>query len=369
MEYTVRQIDENGKTVEGTAQTMYLTISCVPVMMSDPAPDTSGSTVTIENREGYELITPAAYQETGTLPVCQAVETDFTKSVKPEWFNQTGIVSGAGTEEIRFADHAILNLSPEGLFYFESTDDNYTEAPSNVIVERAWVRNWTGHRGEFTLDRTELTGITLTDAKATAEETITRLGIGSNQYVCNEALDMSLERIRTMGAVWEQAVADGGLLVDGGDYQPYDYSSIPASEEGYYLEYSLLGVDTSPAGGRYKAIFYITSRGIVYANIRNPFSRGEIVNTPDTLITSDIAISRLAEELGKSLSRYDKEIKSIQRVALTYEAIRADNKAEGMVFTPVWLILYQDDTAVQQDYSCYALINAVDGSLIDASFR
>ena len=197
---------------------------------------------------------------------------------------------------------------------------------------------------------------------------IDRLGIGSNQYGCDEALDLSLERIQAMGTIWEQAIADGQLLVDD-DYEPYDYSSIPVAEEGYYLQYSPLGVDTSPAGGRYGIVFYINSRGIVYASVRNTASMGEVVCTPDTLITPDAAVSKLTEELGKSMSFYDKTIQSIQQVALTYEAVRADNKADGMVFAPVWMILYQDESARKNDYSCYALINAVDGTLIDASFR
>ena len=87
-----------------------------------------------------------------------------------------------------------------------------------------------------------------------------RLGISGNEYVCTEALDLSWERIQTMGAIWEQAIRDGKLLVDD-DYQPYDYSAIPVSEEGYFLKYSPLGVDTAPAGGRYSAVFYVNSRG------------------------------------------------------------------------------------------------------------
>ena len=158
-------------------------------------------------------------------------------------------------------------------------------------------------------------------------------------YVCTEALDLSLDRILRMGSIWEQAIADGTLLADD-DYQPYDYSAIPTSEEGYYLAYSPLGVDTSPAGGRYSAIFFINSRGIVYAAVRNPFTRGETVSVPETLITPDAAITTLTEELGRSLSWNDREIESIQKVALTYEAVRADNKADGMVFVPVWMILY-----------------------------
>ena len=369
MESIVTQINDEGHPINGATQRSTWTVSCAPVFISEPM-ETSGEAAkaVVIDQNGYDVITPSEYRETGTMPVYQAIQTDFTKSVDPEWFNHTGIASGIGTDEIRYSDYAILNLAPEALFYYEFTDDNYTEAPSNIIADRAWVREWNGHIGEFTLDKTELTGITLEEAQSQAEEMIDRLGIGSNQYGCDEALDLSLERIQAMGTIWEQAIADGQLLVDD-DYEPYDYSSIPVAEEGYYLQYSPLGVDTSPAGGRYGIVFYINSRGIVYASVRNTASMGEVVYTPDTLITPDAAVSKLTEELGKSMSFYDKTIQSIQQVALTYEAVRADNKADGMVFAPVWMILYQDESARKNDYSCYALINAVDGTLIDASFR
>ena len=99
-----------------------------------------------------------------------------------------------------------------------------------MIVDIIWVRKWEKHQGEFTLEKTELSGIMLADAQAQAEELMEKLGITCNQYVCDEALDMSLERIQTMGAIWEKAIADGELLVDD-DYQPYDYSAIPASRK------------------------------------------------------------------------------------------------------------------------------------------
>ncbi len=376
MESWVWQMNENGEKIDGTQMQGDWTVSCVPIVLNPSNEKTETSPVTVIEQDGYELVVPEAYRETGMLPVYRAVEADFTKNVNPEWFNGTGAKDSADTMDIRlkddrdvlFADNARLSLSPEALFYNEYADEAYADSDSGVIVEIIWVRKWENHRGEFTLEKTELSGITLADAQAQAEEMMEKLGIACNQYVCDEALDMSLERIQTMGAIWEKAIVDGELLVDD-DYQPYDYSAIPASEEGYYLHYSPLGVDASAAGGRYSAAFYVNSRGIVYANIRNWFNRGEIIGTPERLITPDAAIKRLTEELGRSLSRYDKEIKSIQRVALTYEAVRADNKADGMVFAPVWMILYQDPSAARQNYSCYALINAVDGTLIDASFQ
>ncbi len=310
-----------------------------------------------------ELMVPEAYQETGTLPVYQAVEADFTKTVNPEWFNGTGAKDGADAMDIRYkddkdvlyADNARLSLSPEALFYNEYADDAYTEAASGVIVQILWMRKWENHRGEFTLEKTELSGITLADAKAQAEKMMEKLGIACNQYICDEALDMSLERIQTMGAIWEKAIADGKLLVDD-DYQPYDYSAIPASEEGYYLHYSPLGI------GSLKPDDY---SDIGQAKVIATDCGSEIVYTPETLITPDAAIEKLTKEMGRSIFGRNEEIKSIQQAALTYEAVRAENKADGMVFVPTWMILYQDASAD----SCYALINAVDGTLIDATFR
>ena len=368
MESSVCRIDGNGEKTEGTQERAEWTVTCKPLFMAGSGPAESCGPVTIEKREGYELITPKEYQETGTLPVWQAVPADFASDVDPEWFNRTGIASGAGGEEIRFADHAVLMLSPDGIFYSEFTDDRYAEAPSFVIVERAWVREWEGYAGQFAPENTALHGITQEEARAMAEEMMARLGLGGDGYACAEALDMSLERIRTMGAIWEQAVADGRLLVDD-DYTPYDYGSIPAGEEGYLLRYFPLGVDTFLAGGHFEAVFYVNSRGIVYANIRAPYIRGDVIERPSALIGPDDAINRLAEEFGRSNLGCGGTITSIRRVALTCEAVRAADRTDGMALAPVWMILYQDEEAKRQDTFCHAFISAVDGTLIDASFR
>ncbi len=376
MESWVWQMNENGEKIDGTRMQGDWTVFCIPTVLNPSNEKNETPAVTVIEQDGYELVVPEAYRQTGTLPVYRAVEADFTKTVNPAWFNRSGAKDGADGMDIRlkddrdvlFADHARLSLSPEALYYKEYADDAYANSDSGVIVDIIWMRKWENHRGEFALEKTELSGLTLEEAQTQAEELMEKLGIACNQYICDEALDMSLERIQTMGAIWEKAIVDGELLVDD-DYQPYDYSAIPASEEGYYLHYSPLGVDVSAAGGRYGVSFYVNSRGIVYANIRNQFNRGEIVATPEKLITPDAAIEKLAEALGRSLSRYDKEIKAVQQVALTYEAVRAENKSEGMIFVPTWMILYQDASAARQNYSCYALLNAMDGTLIDATFQ
>lgn len=370
MESSEWQILENGEIVKGTRQESTWTVSCVPVVMNESADQTESPNtdpVVIE-ADGYDLQVPDVYKETGTMPVCRAVEADLLHTVNPEWFNTSGINSGEGTDYLIFNDYAVLSLSPDAVFYHEFADEAYAESASGVIVELAWIRDWEGHEGEFKLERTALSGITLEDAKAQAEDLIKKLGIDSNQYSCIDALDMSYDRIQTMGAVWEQAIADGKLLVDD-DYQPYDYASIPAGEEGYYLRYSPLGINTTAAGGRYSVVVYVNSRGIVYAEVRNQFIRCAIIDTPETLITPNTAIAKMTEEFNRSFYRFDKGIQSVQRVALIYEAVRADNKSDGMVFVPVWMIMYKDKSDIGQNFYYHALINAVDGTLIDASFR
>ena len=49
------------------------------------------------------------------------------------------------------------------------------------------------------------------DAKKQAEALITKIGLDCNQYVCRYELDMSLDRIRNMGAIYEQSIVDGSL--------------------------------------------------------------------------------------------------------------------------------------------------------------
>ena len=370
MESVVQQIQENGYPVEGTQRRYEWTISCTPVFMTSQDSETghSASHVTFQNENSYEVVTPEAYRETGGMPLYQAVETDFTRELHPEWFNETGIKERAGENEIVFSDHAILAVSPEALFYDEYLDDQYTESPSGAIVRLVWIRDWANHRGEFRLEKTALSGITLEEAKRQAESMITRLGLDSNRYKLEFALDMSLERIQAMGAIYEQAIVDGELLTDD-DWTPYDYAAIPSGEEGFYLEYRPEQIDSTNTGGRYGLQFYVNSRGIVFAHLRNQFTMGGLAETPEKLITHEEAVERFKKEIRQSRYGKDEHIVSVLRAVLTYEPVRAAAAENGMVFVPAWTIVYQDQQAARHNFECYALFNAVDGTLIDASFQ
>ena len=77
-------------------------------------------------------------------------------------------------------------------------------------------------------------------------------------------------------------------------------------------------------------------------------------------------MERLYAEIARSR---DKEpVKTIDQATLIYEPIRAENKKDGMVFAPVWQILYTP--ADEPDgYSDWAEFNAVTGVMVDAIFR
>ena len=45
-----------------------------------------------------------------------------------------------------------------------------------------------------------------------------------------------------------------------------------------------------------------------------------------------------------------------------------DGTCSGMVIVPIWMILYQNEFA-SNDFSCYAFVNTLVGTLIDSSFR
>ena len=62
------------------------------------------------------------------------------------------------------------------------------------------------------------------------------------------------------------------------------------------------------------------------------------------------------------------EIGSVERVALTYVAVRAENKQDGMVFVPAWQILFKE-AGQSEEYTSWAEFNAINGTLINAIFR
>ena len=374
------------------------TFSCVPVQMetdSTPLPlpaELQKFEVPAEEliRKGYEVITPAAYQETGTLPVCEAVRTDMRKTADPAWFNTSGILKETKDGEdvyYTFNDRAELCLYENHLFYYDQENPVHgNTTDTDAIVSCAFSHDAEKYdelyAGLYTLEQEALPGITLEEARGKAEELFARMGMDSNQYTCTYALDMSMDRIRKLGAAEKAAYErNKAYMTVYPEYELYDYDAIPETKEGYYLEYMPAEIDAGGGSENYGAALYVTRSGIAYVTILNVFSKGETVYTPEKLISAEDAVRRLTEEVKGLRNEAARDVGTVRKVILNYEALRTDNKTGKMAFVPVWTVVYDEpgfpgwtvaygDPEEYQDYDgytpSYALFNAADGSLINS---
>lgn len=380
-------IDVDEWTAEGKAQNDSVkyqgwTVEFVPVVISEtPSAENAREIPAAEMQlTGYSLVVPDAYQQTGTLPLYRAEEYDFSKTVNPEWFNQSGIAEMKSADDMVFNDHAQLGFAAEFLSYNEYDgelfDYNWREREtSNPHIEPslfprqalsfgiANIASGAYHGFDYArgieLEHEQLTKISLAEAKQTAEALFDKLGLKGFELAW--ALDMSVERIHTLGEAYNHFWYEGGGGYSNSPRQ--DYAAATAEDEGYYLIYTPLGV-TKVTDGRQQLDLFVTSRGVVSAALRCAYNRGAEAGTPEKLISPEEAVSRLYQEAAHA--RYKMEIASIERVALTYVPVRAENKQDGMVFVPVWQVLYKE---AGEEYTSWAEFGAVDGKIINAAFH
>ena len=374
-----------GKVQDDPVKPQAWTVEFEPAVIAETPAAETAKEIPPEDMQltGYEVAVPDAYQKTGTLPRYRAEEYDFTKTVKPEWFNQSGIAESTDEKHDKhfvFTDHAELGYSAEFLSYSEYDDElfdyNWRERETdNPNIEPslfprqamsmgiAWIASGVYNGLEdyaqgVQLENEQLTKLSLADAKQTAEALFDKLGLKGFELAW--ALDMSVERIHTLGKAYNHFWFEGGGGYSNSPIQ--DYAAATAEDEGYYLIYTPLGV-TRVSDGRQQLELFVSSRGIVYANFRCMYNRGEEAGTPDKLIAPEEAVARLYQEAARA--RDTLEIASIERVALTYVPVRAENKQDGMVFAPVWQVLFREAGA---EYVSRAEFNAADGAVINTIF-
>ena len=381
----VQQVNDQGLIQHDSRQPLEWTVVFAPTVMPDAPQATEKAGQEPVQQGGYEIVAGAVYQETGTMPVYKATETVFTDRVDPAWFNQTGIAEEPYAGGFVFNDHARLDMGAQALYYQEYTDELYDyntrerthgnpDVKPNLMPKPALsyaIASMAGdiHFGydyvkglDISLEKTELSHLSLAQAQEQAEALLEKLGLKG--YACAYALDMSLERIQSLAAPCCAFWYEGDWPASNGP-RP-DYSQATDADEGYYLFYTLEGIDDL-SDGRHQISLFINARGIVSANIVNLYDRGEALYTPDRLITPQKAVERLYEEIAHA--RYGDTVRRVQRVALTYSAVRADNKADGMVLVPVWQVAYLKEEHDGDDYCGWAEFNAVNGALIDAIFQ
>lgn len=336
-----------------------------------PAPE-NAVTFTLS---GVPVSVPEEYKKTGTLPLYKAQPRDFGESLRPELFNQSGIAEQKDGF-IVFGDESTLSWAPEALFYGEykgTYNGNYKEkdqpkmlnpmptlshSASNLAsqVHFGWYEGDKQY-ADLKLEKAELANISLDVAKARVESLLAELKLEG--YACAWALDMDVERIKALGEsenAWIKSSPSNAPIVD--------YSLVSKENEGFYLRYEN-GVENS-SEGNFVITSYVTEKGIITFTARDPYQKGEIVSQPEKLVEADSILKRLPEEIAES--RFSEmTVREIISLELIYAPARAENKAEGMVFTPAWLIKYYDTD--QRKYEAYAVFNAVDGKLLSANFN
>ena len=379
LDISVIEMSGQGDMLVDMAVQEAWTVEFVPEVMEPGAqPETIALEIPDSGSDSYELVVPEAYKQTGTLPVYQATAADLTQATNPEWFNESGIAEWQSDIDIIFNDRAVLGFSPESVWYAEYSDELYdanqaererytpdiapdyqpmpafSYAVLNIAADvHSGTKDFVKGVG---LEHEKLALITLEEAKARAEMLLEKLGIKG--FACAYALDMSVDRIKTLGEKYNEFWYESGQGYS--NLPRRDYSAAALEDEGYYLYYSPLGVDHS-SDPRHIASLYVNSRGVVFASIYNAFNRGEALYTPDALITPRQALEKLGEAITNA--RYAQKVDVVERIALSYGAVRAENKADGMVFVPIWQIQFKDGESKH-----YANINAVDGVLSEASF-
>lgn len=330
-----------------------------------------------------QIIVPDKYTANGTLPVYKATERDFSQSMDYSWFNQSGVAEETLDPRhvggmVDFNDGGHLDWGSYYLYYntydgtYEAVSEladggTFTETlPKNALTSdissiASWmVMGFPGTGEVYALEHTQLSTISLDEAKAQAEALMAKLGVTG--YTCTAALDMGVERIHKMGAMYNAAIDSGVMYTNA---FRYDYSTAISADEGYYLCYHKFGTDGDMAG-QFEAVFYVTADGIKSINLRDAYEQGDVIHTPAKLVDASIVAAALPGEMADS--RYPEELKQITCATLTWMPVRAD-KGDGMVMTPVWVLSYLTAEGEQQGYESWAVFDAIDGSLIDSVFN
>jgi len=363
-----------GFEARGQGGTREWLVAVEPLPQAEPAdaPGFPDSQAPGQREGSYDIILPEAYKLTGSLPVYRARLKDLGEGIQPALFNQSGIAEQRENRVV-FQDGAVLDWSPEALFYKEyqgSYEAPYQAEGKDLthqlprptlaqaaaelagMVQGSWpdASHWQGEA----LAQTALSQISLKEAQSILENRLDALDVQG--YRLAYALDMDRARIARLGATYQQLQAKNPLW----NKPEMDYNAAGPAEEGYYLYY-WNGVTTDEQAFGVHA--YVTSRGIVHLVVRDLMTRGEVQNTPEQLLSAADIIARLPGEIARS--RFSEmQLKQVLRAKLTYAIRRMQDGS--LVMTPAWHISYlntQDSSTTD-----YAIFDAVDGQLLNARF-
>lgn len=363
------------------------------------------------------VLLPEGYTQGEPLPVYRAVERTQQQlpifdCYEPEWLNASGVATRenqskrARYDHVVFQDGAELSVdtsvliyeekdgaylffygddpdSPEGpipmesyaagigrlvdeaLFYQVPSKDPFSaESSSAAELSRMAQEALFGRQVEkgagipaLVPKRTELAGITLSQAQAQVQAVLGKLGL--TDYAPSLSLDLSVDRIHALGE-WRERF----LLFEGRDVQgkknhrdrEHDFTQATEADEGFYLRFErrIDGVRLQMNGSFY-AVAFVNAQGIARLIVRDFCGAGDVHERPDRLLTSEEALECLERDRpGHS---------PVIQMELCYTPARASQKKDGLVLMPAWYIVY--DMGTEDGLTSWACYSAIDGSLLE----
>ncbi len=363
------------------------------------------------------VLLPEGYTQGEPLPVYRAVERTqkqlpLFERYDPEWLNASGVATRenqskrARYDHVVFQDGAELSVdtsvliyeekdgaylfiyadnpdSPEGpipmesyaagigrlvdeaLFYQVPSKDPFSAESSRAAeLSRMAQEALFGRQVEkgagipaLVPERTELAGITLSQAQAQVQAVLGKLGL--TDYAPALSLDLSVERIHALGE-WRERF----LLFEGRDVQgkknhrdrEHDFTQATEADEGFYLRFERR-IDGArlQMNGSFYAVAFVNAQGIARLTVRDFCGAGDVYERPSRLLTSEEALACLERDRPRHAP--------VIQTELCYTPARASQKKDGLVLMPTWYIVY--DMGTEDGLTSWACYSAIDGSLLE----
>ena len=309
-------------------------------------------------------------------------EANFFDKADPAWFNQSGPASYQNTSKrarsdlFTFTDEAQLHISTGCISYSEYDGEYYMiygedpEHPGGPFARPSFAAE-IGHVAFEQLvdtichnapppavEKTELSGITLTQAEAAVEDLLHRLGLEGYQRTLT--LDTSAERIRKWGAAYVEEHQTYYNVYD----RYYDFGAATGADEGYFLIYTqtLNGLSVGNPDGTEGVHAFVNADGIVAFELRSGYAIGDVYSTPEKLLSESEIRKLFEKDNDRRIADHFYEPAYV-KATLKYAPMRAPEKKDGMVMAPAWYIeyTYLDGSSAEDGWAWYS---AVDGRMI-----
>ena len=351
-----------------------------PEPTATPAPTVSmeptASPVQASVEEPY-FILPEGYAIGDPLPIYVAVRGDYQTRLEPHLFTDAEMISDdthynglVYVRDAKFADGGYFGASENNYSFdrYRDTTTWKTDLRGEIMRLAEFARRENHEPADIvplTLDKEALTGITLADAQVGFEEMLQKTASGV--WEMEAALDMDEARIHAMGEAYNEEQRYWNERLDQGrDYS--DYSQLTEDDECYYLEYRYL-VNGLPAYYEYDwfgAEALMSADGMERIDVHVKYLTGDLLRTPDHLLSPQEIMEILPQEMRKY--RFGGKLHSVISLELVYSVQEDEASPTGYAMAPAWYIIYRDNGAAKQGYTCTAVFSAVDGEMIQSMF-